>query len=77
MSFKPNDPQYLGDGVYATLNDFGQLVLTTGSHNEETADNIIYMEPEVLSALLRLLGCTYGHAPAAALGGEDFRAVER
>ncbi len=46
-------PEYLGDGVYASYNERGQLVLTTGHHLETEADNIVYLEPKVLSALLK------------------------
>lgn len=42
------DPQYLGDGVYAQLDQWGRIVLTTGSHHQHEADNIIVLEPEVL-----------------------------
>ena len=43
---------YLGDAVYASdeLNP-GHITLTTGSHIPENADNIIHLEPNVLSAL--------------------------
>jgi hypothetical protein len=46
------EPQYLGDGVYATLNDFGQIALTTGDHDPAKADNTIYLEPEVIRELI-------------------------
>lgn len=45
-------PTYLGDGVYASQNEFGQLVLTTGHHEPLQADAVIYLEPEVLAALI-------------------------
>lgn len=48
-------PQYLGDGVYAQINDCGQLVLTTGDHSESLTDAVIYLEPEVWSALVRYM----------------------
>jgi hypothetical protein len=41
--------RYLGDGVYAEVNQCGQLVLTTEDGIRET--NTIYLEPEVLRAL--------------------------
>lgn len=42
--------QYLGDGVYAELDDYG-IWLRTGDHREEFCDNKIYLEPIVLSRL--------------------------
>lgn len=41
---------YLGDGVYARIDDLGSLILTTedGYH----ATNTIYMELSVLNALI-------------------------
>ncbi len=45
------DPEYLGDGVYASLNSFGQIVITTGHHNPDEADNVIYLEPEIAKAV--------------------------
>jgi hypothetical protein len=44
-------PQYLGDGVYATAEEDGSLVLTTGTHVYQEAGNIIILEPEVLTFL--------------------------
>jgi hypothetical protein len=46
------EPQYLGDGVYAAFNDFGQIVLTTGDHYPAKADNTIYLEPQVVRELI-------------------------
>lgn len=46
------EPQYLGDGVYASFNDRGQIVLTTGDHREAQADAVIFLEPEVMEALI-------------------------
>lgn len=54
-------PIYLGDGVYAQsdlANGF-PLVLTTGNHEVALADNKIFMEPEVLQALINLLRSHY------------------
>lgn len=45
------DPQYLGDGVYASFNG-SQIVLTTGDHDPAKADNTIYLEPEVIRAFV-------------------------
>lgn len=44
---------YLGDGVYADLNDAGQIVLTT--EDGISIQNEIFLEPEVVQALLRFL----------------------
>jgi hypothetical protein len=43
-------PVYLGDGVYASFNDSGQVVLTTGHHDPGRADNTIYLELGVLTS---------------------------
>lgn len=40
---------YLGDSVYAELNEFGQIKLTT--ENGYGPSNTIYLEPEVYLAL--------------------------
>lgn len=44
------EPQYLGDGVYAQLDDQQRIVLTTGDHRPGLADNTIFMEPEIVIA---------------------------
>jgi len=44
-------PTYLGDGVYAQVED-GYIVLTTESHLKTEADNCVYLEPQVLTALI-------------------------
>jgi hypothetical protein len=46
------EPSYLGDGVYAQVDFVDQLMLTTGSNLLKDADNVIYLEPEVVTALL-------------------------
>ena len=48
---------YLGDDVYATLSDTGiyPLILTTGSHREQEADNVIYFEEKLVDRLLNFL----------------------
>lgn len=43
-------PLYLGDGVYIRVKD-GRYVITTSTHVIERADNVIYLEPEVMDAL--------------------------
>lgn len=47
--------EYLGDSVYVNLNDCGQLVLTTGNGYPDDPRNTIYLEPEVLKALMAYL----------------------
>jgi hypothetical protein len=46
---------YLGDGVYVHLDEGDRVILTTGHHEPEKADNTIVFEPEVLDALKRWL----------------------
>lgn len=43
-------PAYLGDGVYASFDHRG-LVITTGHHLPEKADNVIVLEPFVIAEL--------------------------
>lgn len=45
---------YLGDGVYATVDDYGVVTLTTENGIETT--NRIVLEPEVMRALERFVG---------------------
>lgn len=44
-------PDYIGDGVYATHKEDGDIMLTTGTHEEHQADNVIHLEPDVLNSL--------------------------
>ena len=49
------EPSYLGDGVYAKVDEYGSLVLTTGSHLDAEADHRIVFdahEPSVTAKLL-------------------------
>ena len=46
---KPAPKEYLGDGVYAEVDRFGVLTLTT--EDGIRATNTIVLEPQVLSAL--------------------------
>lgn len=48
---------YLGDGAYATVDKdaFHPLILTTGHHDPEQAENVIYMEPSVMIALVDVI----------------------
>lgn len=50
MTIKQIEPSYLGDGVYAQVEN-GVLVLTTGTDLKQDPSNVIFMEPEVLAAL--------------------------
>jgi hypothetical protein len=42
--------QYLGDSVYAQIED-GAILLTTDSHILACAGNVIILEPEIAEAL--------------------------
>jgi len=44
--------RYIGDGVYADFDEYHRIVLTTGSHNLDEAENRIYLEPEVYRAMV-------------------------
>ena len=46
--------EYLGDSVYAEINEFGQVVLTTNNGAEDS--NTIVLEPEVFSVLVEYVG---------------------
>lgn len=46
--------QYLGDGVYITIDDFGEVVLTTENGGPEPT-NIIILEPSVIRNLINWL----------------------
>ena len=54
-------PRYLGDGVYAQVyaqvddEDGYRIILTTGSHRLEDADNVIYLEPEVMKGVAKYI----------------------
>lgn len=45
-----SNPEYIGDGVYVHVDDWGRTTLTTGNHEPALADNVIVLEPEVLEA---------------------------
>ena len=45
--------QYLGDGVYVKMDNLGMLKLTTDSHLDVDATNIIYLEDFVFDALVQ------------------------
>ena len=46
----PAKPAYLGDGVYIGP-DPGGLVLTTGDHNPNAADSVVYLDPDIARKL--------------------------
>jgi hypothetical protein len=44
---------YLGDGAYASVReDDNAVVITTGHHDPEQADNVVYLEPPVFEGLI-------------------------
>ena len=45
--------EYLGDSVYAELDDDGTIILTTENGLPDDPSNSILLEPEVFNALLR------------------------
>ncbi len=49
--------QYLGDGVYVTIDLLGvnQITLTTGHHDPDEADNVIYLERGFVTMLAALI----------------------
>ena len=57
-SERPDCAVYIGDGIYAKLNDNKDVVLTTGSHIDEDCDNRIVFEPRELQSLLMWLAST-------------------
>ncbi len=54
------EPMYLGDGVYASVDEYRGLVLTTGHHEPEKADDIIILEPDVLDNLMTYVASSLG-----------------
>jgi len=47
-----NNKVYIGDGVYAEFDGWGVWLKANGINND---DDKIYLEPEVLNALLKFL----------------------
>ncbi len=47
------EAQYLGDGVYVSVDNLGMLKLTTNSHLDVKATNTIYLEDFVFDALVQ------------------------
>lgn len=50
--------RYLGDGVYARIDEWGLVSLMTGSH--DNPENIVHLEPEVLSSMLDFIESAKG-----------------
>lgn len=50
---EPANKEYLGDGAYVWLDDYGALVLTT--EDGLTVTNTIILEPAVYTALLEYI----------------------
>lgn len=47
------NPVYLGDGAYAQMDEYGDLILSTGSHlPSERVENLICLEGMCVAALL-------------------------
>lgn len=49
-----NTKTYLGDSVYVDIED-GMVILTTDNGYPDDPRNVIYLEPEVLEALMQFL----------------------
>ena len=47
--------QYIGDGVYARIDENGWVTLTTGNHDISLADNAVHLEPAVILELMEFL----------------------
>lgn len=69
----PIAPDYLGDAVYATHKEGNVIMLTTNHHNPSYSNDTIYLEPEVMKALVRY-ATRAGILPAAQQppGGVEF-----
>ena len=50
---------YLGDSVYAQIDDFGGIILTTENGLPTDPSNEIVLEPEVISALKNYISRHY------------------
>lgn len=46
---------HLGDGAYATLQDDGDMVLTSGTHELHLATNVIFLDPRGINKLLEFI----------------------
>jgi hypothetical protein len=45
------NPMYLGDAVYAQLDQYHRVILTTDTHDTLRTKRLIILEPEVIAAL--------------------------
>ena len=68
----PENPVYLGDGVYATWTGHS-VVLTTTTHVEMAADNVIHLDPDMVAAAKRFVDA---HLDAAANAKKEPPALE-
>lgn len=48
------EPRCLGDGVYAEFDGY-HLVLRTGSHLPQDCEDTIYLDPDVMKSLEKML----------------------
>jgi hypothetical protein len=51
MGMSEHDKVYLGDSVYAEMDSYGALILTTWNGYPDDPRNKIVLEPEVIEAL--------------------------
>lgn len=47
--------EYIGDGVYCTIDGYGDLIITTAHHNPKLADNVIYIDKEYFINLIKFI----------------------
>lgn len=52
---REQEAAYLGDGAYVTRGADGGVVLTTGTHRERDADDVVVLGPCEMEALLRFV----------------------
>ena len=57
---------YLGDSVYAQIDEFGRVVLTTDNGYPDDPRNLIVLEPEVYDALQRFINANKTAEPPPA-----------
>ncbi len=46
---------HLGDGAYASLNDWGQLIITANHHDPDEIRDRVYLEPYAVKRLLQFI----------------------
>jgi len=54
MANKNNNADYLGDGVYIDYDGF-EIRVSANDHRENFATDNIYLEPNIIAALVRYL----------------------